>query len=98
MNNEISNLKSNKVKTRFTIAFGCVGLISSAIGAMFTGGGTLFIHATAIIANSVGLGFNTAQIVTLNKQIKKFTQILQNSYDIEKEIDTLLDKMENKIN
>lgn len=90
---KISEKESEKKKGGIAIALGCLGALSSIIGAVFTGGASLIIYAGAAALNGAAIGIHSANIIEINKNIEVYNNMLIKGIDKEKEINILLDKI-----
>ncbi len=95
---KITEKESDKNKSGIGIAFGCLGLLSSVIGAAFTGGASLIIYAGAAALNGAAIGIHAGNIVEINKNIEVYNKMLIEGIDKEKEINILLDEIRIKYN
>jgi superfamily II DNA helicase RecQ len=90
---KISEKESEKKKGGVAIALGCLGVLSSIIGAVFTGGASLIIYTGAAVLNGAAIGIHSANIIEINENIEVYNNMLIKGIDKEKEINILLDKI-----
>jgi hypothetical protein len=92
----INKAKSQKIKSGFSIAMSCLGLISSIIGAVVTGGVSCIIYVAGVALNATSLSLNSYAVHQINKQLDIYNIMLDEGIKKYKEIEQLLNAIENK--
>lgn len=92
----ISEKKKDKIKTGIQIGIGCLGLIAGIAGIPFTGGASVGMAISAVVINGVSVGLNSASVHKINELLPQLKNLLENGVHKEKEIQDLLDDLQEK--
>ena len=92
----ISEAKELKNKFGVSIAFNCLGIISSIIGAVLTGGLSCIIYVAGVALNTASLSINSVIVHKINIQLDYYNKMLEEGIQKEKEIEKILEEIEKK--
>ena len=92
----ISEAKELKNKFGVSIAIDCLGIISSIIGAVLTGGLSCIIYVAGVALNTASLSINSVIVHKINIQLDFYNKMLEEGIQKEKEIEKILEEIEKK--
>ena len=92
----ISEAKAQKIKSGISIAIDCLGIISSIIGAVLTGGLSCIIYVAGVALNTASLSINSVIVHKINIQLDFYNKMLEEGIQKEKEIEKILEEIEKK--
>ena len=92
----ISEAKAQKIKSGISIAIDCLGIISSIIGAVLTGGLSCIIYVAGVALNTASLSINSVIVHKINIQLDYYNKMLEEGIQKEKEIEKILEEIEKK--